>query len=116
MPVTGVALFMGMLAIVGMPPFSLFQSEFLMVGAAFGGGHATHRRALHSVRRRRLRGHGAACQPAWCWGCRRGPRRLESVVRFGRAGLRRDLVVMGFWLPGPLLELIRGAARVVAGE
>ena len=26
------------------------------------------------------------------------------------------LVVIGFWLPAPLLELIRGAARVVAGE
>jgi hypothetical protein len=23
--------------------------------------------------------------------------------------------VIGFWLPAPLLELIRGAARVVAG-
>jgi hypothetical protein len=26
------------------------------------------------------------------------------------------LVVIGFWLPTPLLELIRGAARVVTGE
>jgi DNA-binding transcriptional ArsR family regulator len=26
------------------------------------------------------------------------------------------LVIIGFWLPAPLLELIRGAARVVAGE
>jgi hypothetical protein len=25
------------------------------------------------------------------------------------------LVVIAFWLPAPLLELIRGAARVVAG-
>jgi hypothetical protein len=25
------------------------------------------------------------------------------------------LVVIGFWLPAPLVELIRGAARVVAG-
>ena len=30
---------MAMLAIVGMPPFSLFQSEFLIVRAAFAGGH-----------------------------------------------------------------------------
>ena len=41
MPLTGVAFFMAALAIVGMPPFSLFQSEFLMVSAAFGGGHTT---------------------------------------------------------------------------
>jgi len=25
------------------------------------------------------------------------------------------LVIIGFWLPAPLLELIRGAARVVTG-
>ena len=26
------------------------------------------------------------------------------------------LVIIGFWLPAPLLELIRGAARVVTGD
>jgi hydrogenase-4 component F len=39
MPVTGTVFLMAMLAIVGMPPFSLFQSEFLIVRAAFAGGH-----------------------------------------------------------------------------
>ena len=39
MPLTGAVFLMAMLAIVGMPPFSLFQSEFLIVRAAFGGGH-----------------------------------------------------------------------------
>src|ERR1022692_3465267 len=39
MPLTGVVFLMAMLAIVGMPPFSLFQSEFLIVRAAIVGGH-----------------------------------------------------------------------------
>ena len=39
MPVTGVVFLMAMLAIIGMPPFSLFQSEFLIVRAAFDAGH-----------------------------------------------------------------------------
>ena len=39
MPLTGVVFLMAMLAIIGMPPFSLFQSEFLIVRAAFDGGH-----------------------------------------------------------------------------
>jgi hydrogenase-4 component F len=39
MPLTGVVFLMAMLAIVGMPPFSLFQSEFLIVRAAMVGGH-----------------------------------------------------------------------------
>src|SRR5271166_4643122 len=39
MPLTGVVFFMAMLAIIGMPPFALFQSEFLIVRAAFDSGH-----------------------------------------------------------------------------
>ena len=39
MPLTGVVFLMAMLAIIGMPPFSLFQSEFLILRAAFDGGH-----------------------------------------------------------------------------
>ena len=39
MPLTGVVFLMAMLAIIGMPPFSLFQSEFLIVRAAIVGGH-----------------------------------------------------------------------------
>ena len=38
MPVTGAVFFMAILAIIGMPPFSLFQSEFLVVQASFGAG------------------------------------------------------------------------------
>ncbi len=40
MPLTGVVFLMALLAVVGMPPFSLFQSEFLIVRAAFDNGHA----------------------------------------------------------------------------
>src|ERR1017187_5500255 len=40
MPLTGVVFLMAMLAIIGMPPFSLFQSEFVIVRAAFDGGHS----------------------------------------------------------------------------
>src|SRR5579864_1047901 len=39
MPVTGIVFLMATLAIIGMPPFSLFQSEFLIVRATYGGGH-----------------------------------------------------------------------------
>jgi hydrogenase-4 component F len=116
MPLTGVAFFMAMLAIVGMPPFSLFQSEFLMVGAAFSGGHFTpgilfilfgagvfagilmhiNRLVLGSAGESRSRWN------PWC----------DSAVLASAV----VLVAMGFWLPGPLLELIRGAARVAVGE
>jgi hydrogenase-4 component F len=116
MPLTGVAFFMAMLAIVGMPPFSLFQSEFLMVGAAFAGGHDTagvlfilfgagvFAGVLLHINRLVLGAAGDSRGPwnPWC----------DSAVLASAV----VLVAMGFWLPGPLLELIRGAARVAAGE
>jgi hypothetical protein len=34
---------------------------------------------------------------------------------FSMLGLAAVLVIVAFWLPGPLLELIQGAANVVTG-
>jgi hydrogenase-4 component F len=39
MPFTGIALFVGTLAIVGVPPFSIFTSEFAIFNAGFHEGH-----------------------------------------------------------------------------
>jgi hydrogenase-4 component F len=115
MPLTGVVFLMAMLAIIGMPPFSLFQSEFIIVRAAFDGGHAAagilfilfgtgvFAGALLHVGSLVL---GPAEGPA----AGRRPWRDASLMV-----LATVLVVIGFWLPAPLLELIRGAARVVSG-
>jgi hydrogenase-4 component F len=115
MPLTGVVFLMAMLAIIGMPPFSLFQSEFIIVRAAFDGGHTAAGilfilfgtgvfagALLHvgSLVLGPAEGPVAACRP---W------RDTSLIV------LATVLVVIGFWLPAPLLELIRGAARVVSG-
>jgi hydrogenase-4 component F len=116
MPLTGVVFLMAMLAIIGMPPFSLFQSEFLIIRAAFLGGHTVpavlfvlfgtgvFAGALLHVGSLVLGpgGDGVAdCRP---W--------RDSIVLL----LAAVLVVMGFWLPSPLLELIRGAAKIVGGQ
>ena len=116
MPLTGIAFFMGVLAIVGMPPFSLFQSEFLMVGAAFAGGHSVPGllfilcatgvfagMALHV--NRLVLGPAGEARTAWY------PWRDSAVLAVAVV-----LVVIAFWLPGPLLELIRGAGRIAGGE
>jgi hydrogenase-4 component F len=117
MPVTGTVFLMATLAIIGTPPFSLFQSEFLIVRAAFGGGFYLPT-ALFV-----LFGTGIfAGALMHVGGLVLGPGNGE----FAPAALRpwRDtsmltlaaiLVVIAFWLPAPLLELIRGAARVVTG-
>jgi hydrogenase-4 component F len=114
MPVTGVALFLGMLAIVGMPPLSLFQSEFLIAGAAFGGAHNAvgalfvlfgiglfAGMTMH-VNRLVLGPSADDPEPVHPW-------RDGAVV-----GLAAVVVAIAFRVPGPLLELIRRAAAVVA--
>jgi hydrogenase-4 component F len=117
MPLTGTVFLMAMLAIIGMPPFSLFQSEFLILQAGFAGGHyvpsvlfilfgtGVFAGALLHVGGLVL-GPATEAPPAdWHpW---------QGISVLALAGV---LVVLGFWLPAPLLELIRGAARVVAGE
>jgi hydrogenase-4 component F len=117
MPLTGVIFLMAMLAIIGMPPFSLFQSEFLIVRAAFDGGHAltgvlfvlfgtgVFAGALLHVGGMILGPAGdTAVAP-------RRPWRNGSLLALAGA-----LVVIGFWVPAPLFELVRGAARVVSGQ
>jgi hydrogenase-4 component F len=118
MPVTGTVFLMAMLAIIGMPPFSLFQSEFLIVRAAFDGGHylptalfilfgtGIFAGALLHVGGMVL-GQGSGEQPPAVW---------RPWCDFPILTLAAILVIIGFWLPAPLVELIRGAARVVTGE
>jgi hydrogenase-4 component F len=116
MPVTGAVFLMAMLAIIGMPPFSLFQSEFLIVRSAFGTEHyvatvlfilfgtGIFAGALIHVGGLVL-GSGDAQPTAALYPWRDYPMLTLAAI----------LVIIGFWLPAPLLELIRGAARVVTG-
>ncbi len=117
MPFTGTVFLMAMLAIIGMPPFSLFQSEFLIVQAGLAGGHTLQSvlfilfgtgvfaGALLHVGGLVL-GPSEVSAPA-------APRPWQTAAVLSLAVV---LVVIGFWLPAPLLDLIRGAARVVGGE
>jgi hydrogenase-4 component F len=117
MPLTGVIFFMAMLAVIGMPPFSIFQSEFIIVRAAIDGGHlltgvlivlfgtGVFAGALMHVSGMILGAKGdtpVAPRRPWCDG---------SLLALAAA-----LVIIGFWVPAPLLELIRGAAKVVSGQ
>ncbi len=117
MPLTGVVFLMAMLAIIGMPPFSLFQSEFLILRAAFDGGHVltgvlfvvfstgVFTGALLHVGGMILGPGGDTAVAA------HRPWRDGSLL-----ALAAVLVVIGFWVPAPLFELIHGAARVVSGQ
>jgi hydrogenase-4 component F len=117
MPLTGVVFLMAMLAIIGMPPFSLFQSEFLILRAAFDGGHlltgvlfvlfstGVFTGAILHVGGMVLGPGGETPVAA------RRPWRDGSMLALAAA-----LVVIGFWVPAPLFQLISNAARVVNGQ
>ncbi|MGD0773412.1 MAG: proton-conducting transporter membrane subunit [Candidatus Solibacter sp.] len=115
LPLTGAAFCLGTMAVVGMPPFSLFQSEFLMIRAAFGTAHflvgalfilfglGVFTGVTLHVSGMLL---GPAEEPRGSW----QPWRHTPI-----AALAILLIAIGFWLPAPLLELVRRAAAVVSG-
>ncbi len=116
MPVTGAIFLVTALAVAGMPPFSLFQSEFLILKAALDSGHVLVT-ALFLI-------FGAAIFAGML--LHAGGLVLGAAGDAPRAAVRpwndysvialaAAFVLLAFWLPAPLLDLIRGAARVVAG-
>jgi hydrogenase-4 component F len=117
MPVTGTVFLMAMLAIVGMPPFSLFQSEFLILQAAFLGGH--YLVAVLFI----LFGLGVFAGATLHVGNmvlgraeERPPAAWHPWHNTSMLALAAILVIIAFWLPAPLLDLIRGAAGIVTGR
>jgi hydrogenase-4 component F len=115
LPLSGTAFCLGTMAVAGMPPFSLFQSEFLMLRAAFGTGHFLVG-ALFV-----LFGVGVFTGiTLHVSGMLLGPAELDPRGWFPWRDtplvvLAVLLVVIGFWLPANLLELVRRAAHVVSG-
>lgn len=116
LPFAGAVFFMATLAIVGTPPFSLFQSEFVILQAAFAGGH--YLSAVLFV----VFGVGIfAGAVMHVGGLVLGPAEAGPIARWypwrDSAVLVSTaiLVLMGFWLPGPVFHLIQNAAHIVAG-
>jgi len=101
-------------AVTGVPPFSLFLSEFTILRAAFSAGYLVlavlfvaflvgifSGFLIHIANL--VLGPDPGLPPADT--CRW---KNSSVV-----GLALVIVVMGFWIPAPLFRLIQGAAGIV---
>jgi hydrogenase-4 component F len=116
MPWTGALFMSGILAIVGLPPFGLFVSEFALIRAGFAAGRpglmaavlallAVGFVALLRHSNRMLYGtppHGVKIGQGDRW--RMGPLLLSIGV----------LLVLGLTLPAPLQTLLNNAVKVVA--
>jgi hydrogenase-4 component F len=115
LPVSAPMFLLGALAVTGTPPFSMFQSEFMVIRAGFGGEHmgvsivfviclvAIFCGFFHHVTQLVLGPPSGA------------PR--EKIIlwkRYPVIGLAIVVIVMGFWLPAPLYQLIDGAAHILA--
>jgi hydrogenase-4 component F len=114
MPLSGAAFLLATFAVTGVPPFSLFLSEFTILRAAFSAGYlvlavlfvaflvAIFSGFLIHIANLVL-GPDPGLPPADT--CRW---KKSSVV-----GLALVIIVMGFWIPAPLFRLIQGAAGIV---
>ncbi len=113
MPLTGAVFLGGGLAVAGMPPFSLFQSEFLVLSAGFQTGHtaagALAVAFLVSIFAGFLLHFGKMVL---------GPESPAPVAQpadsrhVAIGALAVILAALAFWLPLPLYRLVQDAARV----
>jgi hydrogenase-4 component F len=115
LPVSAPMFLLGALAVTGTPPFGMFQSEFMVLRAGFAAQHlglsilfvvcvvAIFCGFFHHVTQLVLGPPSGA------------PREMFSLwKRYPVIGLALVVIVIGFWLPAPLYQLIDGAAHVLA--
>lgn len=116
LPVSAPLFLLAALAVTGTPPFSMFQSEFTILRAGFGGQHTAA--AVFMVAcvvaifcgffyhiANLVLGPAAPGQVEAC------PTRWKTGPALMLGGL---VVLLGFWLPAPIYALVDGAARILA--
>jgi len=125
MPITGALLLVGGLAIVGMPPFNVFVSEFLALASGFAGGQVLAASAMILLLVLVFAGFIRQLVPMVFGRPESGKSaQLEGTERKDDMGalailpmviLAALVVILGFYMPQPLQTLIREAVRVVQG-
>ena len=117
MPVTGPIFLIGTLAVTGTPPFSMFQSEFTILRAGFGNEHLFPAVLLIILLVTIFIGFLVHIAKL-VLGADPGLPRVDACPwkTYSLIGLTSLILVLGFWLPGPLFQLIREAARVAGGQ
>lgn len=118
MPVTGGLFAAGMVAIMGLPPFGLFMSEFTLLRAGFQAGQPWLMALVLALLAvafvaflKHLNGMLYGAPPA---GVAVGE--ADAGVLAPLAVSVAALVILGLTLPGPLAALLDGAVRILAGS
>jgi hydrogenase-4 component F len=115
LPISGPAFLLAALAVTGTPPFSLFQSEFLIMRAGFGADHVALS-MLFVVMLVAIFGGFFYHISQLVLGPSAGPAGMEMCKwkTYPVIGLGAVVLVLGFWLPAPVYALVQGAAHVLA--
>jgi hydrogenase-4 component F len=120
LPKSGMLWMAGLIAITGMPPFGLFQSELAIIRAAIDTGHilvavvllaalAVIFVAMTYIVMRMA--YGPSCDPA------RDPLVRESMASvIPPAVLGAAVLVMGVYIPPALNELLAEASHMLGGR
>jgi len=125
MPITGALLLVGGLAIVGMPPFNIFVSEFLALASGFASGQVLAASAMilllvlvfaGFIRQLvpMVFGRPESGKSAQLGGTERKDD-MGALAILPMAILAALVVILGFYMPQPLQTLIRDAVQVVQG-
>jgi hydrogenase-4 component F len=115
LPVSAPMFLLATLAVTGTPPFSMFQSEFTVLRAGFAA-QRTGSVILFVVFLVAIFCGFFYHISQLVFGPPRGLGRGESSRwnTYPVIGLALIVVLLGFWLPAPLYELVNRAARIVA--
>jgi hydrogenase-4 component F len=101
LPWTGALFLMGTLAVTGTPPFSIFQSEFTILSAAVHDGRSWTAFLFLAGVVTIFAGQTPLLECRW---------KLTAMVITAVS-----VVVLGFWLPGPVYHLVQQTARIIEG-
>ena len=117
LPWTAGLFLLATLAVTGLPPFSLFQSEFTILGAALAGNHPWAAALfvlgvvtifagflIHTANMNLGAPHEPRPRAAEC------PWKLSAMLLVALV-----VATLGFWLPGPLFGLVEKSAAIIGG-
>src|SRR6185312_4216542 len=106
------------LAVTGTPPFSIFQSEFTILSGALAAHHAWMALLFVAgvvaifigflIHISKLSLGAPVKENVRAKEC---PWKLAAMIIVAAA-----VVCMGFWLPGPIYELVRQTAEIIGGN
>ncbi|MCX6620859.1 MAG: hydrogenase 4 subunit F [Acidobacteria bacterium] len=114
LPISGPMFLLATLAVTGTPPFSLFQSEFMILRAGFAAEHVALSMLLVSLLAAIFAGFFYHITQL-VFGPRTGPAETENCrwKTFPVIGLSALVLLLSFWLPAPLYSLVKGAAAIL---